>query len=296
MVHLNAHHPDEPITNHPHQHAFVVVGDQVSFAVHMTQYHCEVHKYQLIFRFSLPDEATQRLREIRELYPDDSFVLSNCAKDEPPGTQEMTVPDLASGATPTFLANIFQGMRPIRAEEFDEPNFFPWSRHRCFPVISEVEVTVERVVLFRPFAHNEVTPPHPNYFIWGAEGEAHMTNLQTAALFSGPFEPPAWGPDFDHVMSFPDGHPDWVDPALLAAGITASVPAIDMAAPETWPIGPMFPPGQPVGFLYRGTGTPRFSPAGPTYLNATAVCNSPSADPHGGQSLFITEMPRGYWT
>jgi hypothetical protein len=296
MVHLNAHHPDPPITNHPHQHAFVVVGDKATFAVHMTQYHCEVHKYQLIFRFSLPAAAQKKLSELRALYPDDTFVLCNAAKDEPPGTEEMTVPDLASGATSVFLGNIFQGMRPIRPDEFAEPNFFPWSLKRSRPAIAEVEVTVDRVIMFRPFAHNETRPPHPNYLIWGAEGEAHMTNLQTAALFSGPFDPPAWGPDFDHVMSFPPGHPDWVDPSLLAAGITASVPAIDMEAPETWPIGPMFPQGATVTFLYRGTGSPHISPAGPTYLNATAVCNSPPADPHGGTSLYLTETPRIYWT
>lgn len=296
MVHLNMHHKDPPITNPPHQHAFVVLGDKVHFAVHMTQYHCEVHKYQLIFRFSLPPDATRRLRELRALYPGDSFVLSNAKADQPPGTTEMTVPDLASGARAGFLGNIFQGLRPIRAEEAGAADFFPWSLSRCRPAIAEVEVTVDRIVLFRPFSHNETRPPHPNYFLWGAEGEVHMTNLQTAALAVGPFDAPAWGPDFDHVMSFPPGHPDWVDPALLAAGVVAAAADIDMTRPESWPLGPPFAEDAPIRFLYRGVGPTRSSPAGPTYLAATAVCNSPETDPHHGANLFMTEMPRSYWT
>ena len=295
MVHLNMHHKDPVITNPPHQHAFVVVGDKVHFAVHMTQYHCEVHKYQLIFRFSLPPEATRRLRDLRALYPSDSFVLSNAKKDEPPGTTEMTVPDLASGARSKFLGNVFQGLRPIRAEEAVAPDFFPWSLGRCRPVLSEVEVTVDRIILFRPFSHNETRPPHPNCFLWGAEGEAHLTNLQTAALMSGPFDAPAWGPDFDLVMSFPKGHPDWVDPSLLSAGIVAAAADIDMAQPESWPIGPMIAEDAPMRLLYRGVGPVRSSPAGPTFLAATAVCNSPEADPHKGANLFMSTMPRSYW-
>ncbi len=297
MVHLNAHHGEtHKITNPPHQHAFTIAGDTTLFGVHMTQYHCEIHKYQLVYQFELKDRKHHdRLSDLRRTYPDDSFVLCNAEEDKSRGITLMTVPDLASGARPTFLGNIYQGLRPIREEELADHNFFPWASTRCQPAIEEVEVEIKRVVLFRPFSHGDTRPDHPSFMIWGKGDEFHMTNIQTAERATGATDAPAWGPDFDCVLSLAET-PDWVDIALLEAGIRASAADIDMYDPESWQKGPMFDKGAPVRMLYRGQGDAHTVIAGPTYLAATAVCNSPETDPHHGQNLYITEMPRKYWT
>lgn len=293
MVHLNAHQDEPEVSNYPHQHAFVIVGYKALFGVHMTQYHCEVHKYQIILRLKLPKEIRQRLNEIRQAAPHDCFVLCNAKEDKARGISEFTVPDLASGARPEFLGNIFQGMRPITVAPTE--HFFPWSSDRCRPVFEEVPVEIERIVLFRPFSHHEIQPDCPGYYLWGDSGETHMTNLQTAALATNPFKAAAYGPDYDHVMSLLSP-PKWLDPALMKAGIVVSTPDIQLHEPEGIPQGPPFPEGAAVRVLYRGVAPTRTVVAGPTFFSGTAVCNSPETDPYKGKNLYISAMPREFWT
>lgn len=297
FAHVGGHHePTQVITNPPHQHAFTVVGDKTLFGVHMTQYHCEIHKYQLIFEFGFRRATDhERFSELRRAYPSDSFILCNAEENEALGVTLMTIPDLASGIRDGFLGNVYQGLRPITEADESDPHFFPWSSKRCKPAMADVEVEIKRVVLFRPFSHGDLRPDHPSFILWGKGDEFHMTNIQTAERASGALDAPAWGPDFDMVLSLA-ATPDWVDPALLQAGIRASAADIDMYAPEDWKIGPFWDEGTPVRMLYRGEGSAHSVTAGPTYLAATAVCNSPETDPHHGQNLYITEMPKKYWT
>ncbi|GAA6189814.1 hypothetical protein [Litorivita sp. NS0012-18] len=309
MVHMNIAPSGPDVSNHPHQHAFVLTGGHLPehpvFGVHMTQYHCEIHKYQIVLRIELEADVLARLNEMRAVAPRDCFVLCNAGTEDDPSLTEMTVPDLASGATEDFTGNIFQGMRPFPAEP--DEHFFPWARKYCRPALAMVKVRISRVILWRPFAHHEPQPDHPSYFIWGharmregrVVGEAHATNLQTAALATGRFEAPAWGPDYDHIMTLAEP-PQWLDPALLAAGVVVSVPAIDLKADPAGgggiPFGAPFKEGAAVTTLYRGMAPARAITAGPTYFNSTAVCNSPEIDPYAGRNLFISEMPREFWT
>jgi hypothetical protein len=303
MVHLNmthghGHHGEvHKIDNPPHQHAFTVVGDKTLFAVHMTQYHCEVHKYQLIYQFELKDKKHhERLSELRRTYPDDGFVLCNHEADPARGIDLMTVPDLASGARPTFLGNIYQGLRPVEWAELANPDFFPWSSTRCEPAIAGVEVEIKRVVLFRPFSHGDERPAHPSFVIWGKDDEFHMTNIQTAERASSAVDAPIYGPDFDMVLSLAET-PDWVTVPLLEAGIRASAADIDLYDLDHFPKGVAFEKGAPVRMLYRGVGDAHTVTAGPTFLSATFVCNSPEVDPFKGEmNWYMSEMPRKYWT
>ena len=45
--------------------------------------------------------------------------------------------------------------------------------------------------------------------MWGKGDDAHLTNLQTARLHSGPFQTLSFGPDYDHVQSLRE-RPDQV--------------------------------------------------------------------------------------
>lgn len=297
MVHFGVHHEDVPhVVNHPCQHAFVLVGHDAVFGVHMTQYHDEVHKYQCIFRLTLPEAEMAELRAARRRHPGASFVLCNAPADPARGVEEFAVPELAAGARTRFTGNVFFGFREPPKDA--PPGWFPWDLSWTIPMLADVEVTVEHVVLFRPFAHHEAAPPHPACLIWGKGSEAHLTNLQTGTLLTGPFEPELFGIDYDHVMSLASA-PDWLEPVLLEAGIVVSLPAIDRYDADDMPMvlpEPPWRPGDRVETLYRGIGPVRPVVAGPTYLWASVVCNSPAlAKTLKNASFLMTAMPREYW-
>jgi hypothetical protein len=298
MVHLKFHHETPPVENPPHQHAFTIVGEEQLFGVHMTQYHCEVHKYQIILKLTLPEEVHQKFKSLRRSFPSDFFVLCNGKGQEETGeNKEFSVPDLASGRTQVFTGNIFQGIRQPNGDP--GPHFFPWDLDRVIPAIEDVQVTVDRIVLFRPFDHHQELPPYATYWLFGKGDEAHMTNLQTAALATSPFEPEAFGPDYDHVMSL-ESAPDWLQDSLLEAGIVVTAPGVPLYDPEsgqpTIPCKPSFKAGDSVELLYRGIGPARSVTAGHTYLHCTAVCNSPSMIPcDGADACHISPMPKKYW-
>jgi len=301
-------HDDPPIGNMRHQHAFVLVGEQNIFGVHMTQYHCEIHKYQIIVKFVLPEPVRAELRRVRGLFPSDALVLCNQPGDAAPHEpfRSFSIPELASGRVQTFKADIFQGLRPASEAEEASPHFFPWDKARVRPVIGDIDVRVERIVTFRPFDHHRQLPPYATYLLFGHGAEAHMTNLQTAALATTPFEPPAFGPDYDHVMSLAKPV-DWLEAPLLEAGIVVTVPKVPLIDPVTGkptiPCKLIFAEGEEFEVIYRGLGPVKKVTAGATYLQCTAVCNGPGGSVStakvmpcdGPDCCHLSIMPKIYW-
>ncbi|MGI3212030.1 hypothetical protein ACROSR_13045, partial [Roseovarius tibetensis] len=177
------------VDNPPHLHAFSLVGDKHVFAIHMTQYHHEVHKYQIAYHVELPDFVLDEYRQVRRNNPGDFIVMCNHAQDP------FIIPAIPAGEKPTFRANIFQGMPSFPPEFLDDPHFFPWDPIKVVrPISGDFTATVGRMVMFRPFAHHYQQPKFATYLLFGEGDEAHMTNLQTASLASGQFEPDAFGP------------------------------------------------------------------------------------------------------
>lgn len=304
MVHLNTSPKlafDEPeVFNAPCQHAFVLVGTDPVFAVHMTQYHCEKHKYQLVMQIRLPGPALEEYRRQRELFPDDTFVLCNLH------AKKMTIPSLGGGTRKAFDGAIYRGFRPPKTEP-PAPDWFPWNDADTLPVagLGDLNVTIERVVMFRPFCQNDRPPPVANYLLFGGmpkndddPRQAHMTNIQTGALLTDPFNVPLYGLDVDHVMSL-EAKPQWLADEMLVAGIMVSVPAIPRLDPETGrPVLLLEPPmknGRPFEVMYRGIQPPRAVVAGPTFLWASLVCNSEPLLDASNTSMVISAMPRIYW-
>ncbi|MEY8099379.1 hypothetical protein AB9F29_18480 [Falsihalocynthiibacter sp. S25ZX9] len=289
MDNMTTKRPSNFVTNHPHQHALILVGDKDVFGVHMTQYHHEEHKYQLVIKLELPPEAKSTYDEAREMYPLDTFVLCNDDAD----SAQFMIPEIPSGRRPTFKANIFQGLPAFTDEEEADPHFFPWDKKRLKPIIANIDVRVERIVTYRPFSHHLKQPDYATYLLWGEGDEAHMTNLQTASLSSGKFEVPMFGPDYDHIMSLAEA-PLWLDKPLLEAGIVVSAPDLRLCDPKTGnrtiPKDVPFKEGEAISVLYRGMGPVRKVKAGPTFLAATAVCNSPGVleEP----SLIMSASPK----
>lgn len=287
------------IANMPHQHALMILGTETLFGVHMTQYHTEEHKYQLILELELPDAVKKTVLKARDTEQQDMpVVLCNHPQDVNGDHNLFTIPDLASGGRPTFLADIFLGLPPFTPEEEEEdPHFFPWALTRVRPVAARFEVRIKRQVMFRPFAHNEILPEFANYYLFGRGQEAHLTHLQTGMLASDPFDVPAFGPDYDHVMSLAE-RPDWISDPMLEAGVIVSAPAARLRDPETWepdiPTSPPFVAGKKMRLLYRGLPPAYTAIAGQTYLFGSAVCCSPTQIPPmkpGGQPLFMAQTP-----
>lgn len=305
------------LENAKHQHAFILVGERQLFGVHMTQYHCELHKYQIILKLKLPEFVYQQYLELRRDNPNDTFVLCNAKalKHDAAEIREFSIPELASGRLTSFTGNIFQGIRPLSPQEIaTDEHFFPWAKKYVRPVIEEFTVTVERIVTFRPFDHLHSLPEFATYLLFGdgASGEAHMTNLQTARLVTGPFEPQIFGPDYDHVMSLVK-RPEWLpQDEMLEAGVVVTTPKVRLVDPTTGaptiPDHAPFAAGEEIDLLYRGVGQVLKAVAGSTYLYATAVCNSegffvehPPYDsylnslPKVAQVLEFSAMPSSYW-
>lgn len=298
-AHMNDMAKPPRIENMAHQHALILVGTETLFGVHMTQYHTEEHKYQLILELDFADPKVKAavLEERNSERRDMPVVLCNHPEESPGDGNLFTIPQLASQARPEFLGDVFLGLPPFTPEEEATPHFFPWSLGRVRPIAGKVEVRIKRQVMFRPFAHNEIMPEFANYYLWGRGDEAHLTHLQTAALATGRFDVPAFGPDYDHVMSLKE-RPDWLSDAMLEAGIVMSAPAARLRDPETWepdiPTSPPFVPGKTIELLYRGMPPVYRAVAGETYLFGSAVSCSESQIPpmkKGGQPLFMAGTP-----
>ena len=312
--------PDDPasqVENMPMRHTFILLGEKQLFGVHMTQYHTEVHKYQMIFKLSLPEKIHQQYLALRAQNPKDTWIICN-AKESPeakPGeVREFVVPDIAAGLVTKFTANIFQGIPPFPHEDMADPQFFPWSTKYARPAIEEFEVTVERIVTFRPFDHLATLQTYATYLLFGdsKSGETHMTNLQTARLATKLLEPPAFGPDYDHIMSLKE-RPDWLQQdALLEAGIIVTTPEVRLIDADSGepviPVEAPFKEGEEIEVLYRGMRPVRSLIAGPSYLFCSAVCNSPQffGAPVGDHKQLtrlpkvqpvceFTPMPEKYW-
>lgn len=276
------------IENHPHQHAMTLVGHKTVFAVHMTQFYMEEHKYQLIFEVELPPEIAAKLDHHRRRHPRDWFVLSNDESDL------FTIPQIASGRKSSYRAKIFQGLPDFDHKAEENPHFYPWSPDRVRPLLQGFTAKVHRIVTYRPFMHHLNLQDHPSYLLWGKGEEAHMTNLQNARLGSGRFEALSFGPDYDHVLSL-RARPEGLDDAQLEAGITVSVPKLRLrnkfSGEQCIPPSNPIPPGQRVQLLYRGIQPALTAIAGETFLYGTAVCNSPDALRPDQMCLQVSATP-----
>jgi hypothetical protein len=86
---------------------------------------------------------------------------------------------------------------------------------------------------------------------------------------------------------------------MLEAGIVVSLPTIARLDAGGRPVilaDAPFKAGDMVETLYRGLGPVRRVRAGPRWLWASVVCNSPEIVPGTpGMSFHMTDMPREYW-
>jgi len=301
MVHLNVAPalPTADVGNGPCQHAFALMGNDTLFGVHLTQYHDDKHRYQVILRIELPDDARKEFLRMRAEHPEAGFFFCNGETPE----ERFSIPALGAGniqwqgARNVMRGNIFYGFRPPKT---DPPpvHWFPWNLTDTIPMIADVNVIVERVIMYRPFSLGDIAPPKATYLIFGKGDEAHMTNIQTGQLVTGARDLPLFGLDVDHVMSL-DHAPTWLDKDMLEAGTIVTLPAIDRYDDDENLIiheAPPFGIGDDVMCLYRGLQPARPLKAGPTWFYGSEVCNSHELTlTVPGMNTIVTAMPTRYW-
>jgi len=195
-----------PMEPKDRRHAFIMVGSETLFLVHMTMFHMEEHCYQIVLRARLPPEVMKQFRSWRAAKPEQSYFLANLTESA------MDVPQLASGQLTSFMAEIFEGI-PDRSPPNGPKGIYsvwPWTEP---PVVKRVKVIVERVVYFRHFDFNFEYPRHQTYVLFGAGKEAHMQSYQTKE------------PDYDHILSLSQA-PDWLPADKLESAVTVSFPKL----------------------------------------------------------------------
>lgn len=193
-----------PMAPADRRHAFIMVGTETLFLVHMTMFHMEEHCYQIVLRAKLPPAVMKKFREWRKNKPKQAYFLANLTESA------MDVPQLASGQLQKFQAEIFEGIpesSPPGAPK-GQYNVWPWTQP---PAVAKVEVTVERVVYFRHFDFNFEYPKYLTYVLFGAGKEAHMQSYQTKE------------PDYDHILSL-EKAPAWLPADKLESAVTVSFP------------------------------------------------------------------------
>ncbi len=184
----------------PTQHAFVMLGKETLFLCHLTMFHDEQHRFQIVLRAQLPAYAMAAYLGDFAAHPNETYFLGNSEQDL------ITMPELQSGLRTSFIADIFRGIPQRHVYRT-----WPW-KHEV-PVVKSVRLTVERVVYSRHFDFNLNYPDTLTYVVFGSGTEAHLTHYQVKE------------PDYDHVLSL-KAVPSWLPAIVLEAGVHLNFPAL----------------------------------------------------------------------
>jgi hypothetical protein len=261
-------HPvGDSVINERMWHAFALLGTETFFASHLTNLFMEVHKYQLIIEISLPEPYRSKLIEERKRHPADGYFVANLFPDDliGSGSDPMNLSELAAGLRTSFKGNVWRGI-PNKSVYND----WPWRGVR--PFLSNVPISIKRIVHFVPFSESMNHPDRLSYLLFGSGAEAHLVHLQTMHSRE---------PDFDHVASLKEV-PGWLatDSWLLEAGAVVDLPdkprfgddedkrrGVRCATP--------FEDGAEIDVRYRGADPSRRITIGTNKWFCTRIANSP---------------------
>lgn len=179
----------------PGQHGMFMVGEESLFLLHMPMFTNPKHRYQMVLRGSLPDEIMTQYRAHRAAHPGTAYNLINTEENT------FTLPQVKSGEVTAYRVTIFDG---YSNDGGGTPGAVLWD---------DVDLTIEDVVIYRPFNFSVARPDTLNYVLFGAGGEAHLTHYI------------ARDPSFQHIVTL-GTVPDWLSQAELVAGSTFSISAL----------------------------------------------------------------------
>jgi hypothetical protein len=181
------------ISDSPDQHGFVMMGTQTLFLDHLAMFPMANHRYQLIFRATLPQNVITQYAVDRARNPSVEYILGNTKADL------VSLPELHTGGRTSFLADIFRGAP-------EDPNTTP-------PLIHNVLVEIKQIVTFRPFDDLFSYPAFLTYILYGEGTEAHMSHYMSR------------DPDFQQCLDLA-GCPEWLSQLDLQSGVTINFLAL----------------------------------------------------------------------
>jgi hypothetical protein len=224
---------NQTIKNAPDHHAFCIVGKDTLFLVHQIMTHMEAHSYELILEVSIPDDVKQKILEDRNINGNSHYLGNWFGSEE---VDAFTIPSLASGNRKEFNANVWTSVEnaeevatelvPVKKDAPDNrlmgmklPNAtLPqppwggyWEKPEVTPWLTNVKVTVERVVHYRHINRNEISKRFEDYVLFGRGKEAHIMHSVL------------WQPEYDHVATLKEV-PEWIDEEQLIATINICFP------------------------------------------------------------------------
>jgi len=189
----------------PDQHAFVMLGERTLFLCHITMFHAEEHRFQMVLRATLPAYAMQAYVDDRAAHPDETYFLGNSVQDL------ITVPSLQAGVRKAFIADIFRGIPK-------ELHYLSWPWEHSAPLVAQVPLTIDRIVYARHFDFGLEYPQDLTYIVFGSGDESHLTHYQVKE------------PDYDHVLSL-RGAPAWLPPLALESSVHLNFPNLHQTMP-----------------------------------------------------------------
>jgi hypothetical protein len=233
---------------------------------------------------TLPEPYRSKLVEERKRHPADSFFVANLFPDDliDSGSDPMNLPELAAGLRTSFKGNVWRGIpnKPV----YDD---WPWRGVR--PILSDVPITIKRIVHFEPFSESMNHPNRLSYVLFGSGAEAHVVHLQTMH---------GREPDYDHVASLKEA-PRWLAPDLLEAGAVIDLPdkptfgddadkvrGVRCAAP--------FEDGSAIDVRYRGVDPIRRITTGNNKWFCTRIANNPDPCKEFNERACGSESPKEY--
>lgn len=181
--------PTPPDT--PDLHGFVTVGDKALYLCHLPMFYVENHCYQVILRAELAPEDHQTYLRVQAENPQSAIILGNHT--------EHTLRELVEQGG--FLADAFVGMPTENSEPFMTPM-----------------VRITRVLRFVHFDPKAVYPSHLTYFLFGTDGEAHISHHITKA------------PNFQQIVSLA-AVPSGVTPSELERMLSIRLPDVPEGGP-----------------------------------------------------------------
>ncbi|NNA66024.1 hypothetical protein [Pseudomonas gessardii] len=184
----------------PGNHGMFMVGSQTLFLVHMPMFTTEKHRYQIVLQASLPADVMAKYQALRAANPNKPYNLINVDNDT------FTLPQLKAGEVTAFKATIFDGYS-------NDGGGTPG------PVLFDnVPVTVEAVVIYRPFNLGIERPKQLVYTLFGRGNEAHLTHYI------------AQDPDFQEIITLPG------PPAPFSAAQLVSTVDLNFTTVQSLPI------------------------------------------------------------
>ena len=266
-----SHHTNNPTHNVPDRHAWVVVGEDTQFLCHLVMGWMQGHNYEAVLEVSLEPDVIDALLEDRANTGATHFLGTRDGSILGRGKgREHTIPDLQAGTLAAFQADLWNYF-PLK------PASMAWPYPAKTAFLSDVRVTVQRVVHFRQIGANLTAVRNESYLLFGRGREAHLYHTIVDQ------------PDYDHVATL-GSKPTWIQDSQLEAGVIVTLPNLPWSATRTQCVDPFRADRNP-RVLFHGIERYR----NPPHLDAATGTLHPPATKYSEVPELRVNVERSWW-